>query len=203
MTTAATVDAKTVQSLRLETGAGFMDCKRALQETKGDLEKAREFLRKKGLADAEKRSAKAAEEGRVASYVHHDGKKAALVEVRCQTDFVARNEAFQELLDDLCLHVVGSQPRAIAVRREEIPAEIIEKERAILLESEQVLKKPEAIRGKIVEGQVDKFIKERVLLEQPFVKNPDMTVDERVKAASAKLGENIQVARFIYMELGR
>jgi len=194
----STISVTAVKDLRQRTGCGMMDCKHALEESGGDLDKAVAILRKKGLADASKRSGRAAEEGLIASYIHTGGKIGVLLEVNCETDFVARNEVFRELARDLCMQIAATDP--IAVERDGVPADLIEKEKAILLE--QVKDKPANIREKIVTGRLNKFFKERVLLEQPFVKEPGQSIEQLVKGVSAKTGENIVVRRFVRYQLG-
>lgn len=197
-----TISAKDVMALRSQTGAAMMDCKAALTEASGDFEEAVDVLRKRGLKTAEKKASRSTSEGRVTSYIHHNQKVGVLLEVACETDFVARNEKFEELLGDLCMHIAAHQPSPESVSREELPAELLEKERQVLLDSEEVQKKPENIREKIVDGQMEKFVKERVLLEQEFVKDPDMTIEALVKETIGHLGENIKVNRFCRFELG-
>jgi elongation factor Ts len=175
-----------------------MECKRALEESGGDTEKAVDILRKKGLATAEKRSGRATAQGRIHSYIHHNGRVGVLLEVNCETDFVAKNEQFQALLSDLCLQICAAAP--IAVRREEVPAALVERERAIA--REQVTGKPANIVEKIVDGKLNKWYAERVLLEQPFVKDQDRTVKDVLTEAVAKTGENIVVQRFARFEVG-
>jgi len=192
------IRADQVKKLRERTGQGMMECKRALEESGGDAEKAVDILRMKGLATAEKKSGRATAQGRIHSYIHHNGRVGVLVEVNCETDFVAKNEQFQSLLNDLCLHVCAAAP--LAVRREEIPADLVERERRIA--REQITGKPENIVEKIVEGKLNKWYAERVLLEQPFVKDPDRTVKNLLTEAVAKTGENIVVQRFARFEVG-
>jgi elongation factor Ts len=187
-----------VLKLRQRTGLGMMDCKRALEEAAGDAEKAIEILRKKGLATAQKKATRTAAEGRIHSYIHHNGRVGVLVEVNCETDFVAKNEQFQTFLQDLCLHVCAASP--VAVRREEVPGEIVERERRIA--REQAAGKPEKILEKIVEGKVNKWFAENVLLEQPFVKDPDRTVKDLLTDLVARTGENIVIQRFARFEVG-
>jgi elongation factor Ts len=194
------IDANSVMQLRTQTGAGVMDCKKALAETGGNLEEAVAFLRKKGLAAAEKKAGRATKEGLVGSYVHATGKIGVLVEVACETDFVARTDEFQALVKDLCMHVAASAP--VAVTREEIPENIAASERELMSAQVAEMGKPEAVRDKIVEGKMEKWYGEKVLLEQPFVKDPDMKVGDLVTAAVAKLGENIQIRRFSRFALG-
>ena len=196
------ISAKAVASLRSKTGAGMMDCKKALSESGGDEEKAYEYLRKKGLKSAEKRSDRDTAEGRVFSYIHHNQRVGVMVEVSCETDFVARGDEFESLCSDLCMHIAATVPSPVAIEASEVPQDLVEKERAILLESEDMANKPEDIREKIVGGRIDKFIKERALLEQEYVKDPSISVDDRIKAAIAKLGENIRINKFARFELG-
>jgi elongation factor Ts len=194
------IAADRVRDLRERTGAGMMDCKKALQETGGDLDKAIEVLRKRGLAAAAKRAGKATAEGLVTSYIHAGGKIGVLLEVNCETDFVARTEAFQELVKDIAMHVAAADPRF--VRREEVSSDLLERERAIYREQALASGKPAQTVERIVEGKLEKFYAEAVLLEQPFVKNPDVTVQDRIAEAVAKLGENIRVRRFARFKLG-
>ena len=194
----STITAEQVRDLRNQTGSGIMDCKKALSESEGDLDKAIEYLRKQGLADAEKRGSRSTSEGCVGSYIHAGGKVGVLVEVACETDFVARNEAFGQLVHDLCLHVCAMTPSA--VRREELDPALVEKERALL--ADQLQDKPEGIRDKILEGKMNKWFADQVMLEQPFVKDDKKTVDDAVKEQIAKLGENLVVRRFARLQLG-
>ena len=194
------VSAQMVKELRERTGAGMMDCKSALAEAGGDLEKAIDALRKRGLAAAAKRAGRVAAEGLVTSYIHAGGKLGVLVEVNCETDFVGRTEEFQELVRDVAMHVAAADPRY--VRREEVPAEALERERAIFREQAAASGKPAPVIEKIVEGKLEKFFAESCLLEQPFVKNPDQTVGQLVQEKVAKIGENIQVRRFARFKLG-
>jgi elongation factor Ts len=194
------VSAQLVKELRDRTGAGMMDCKAALAETGGDLEKAIDALRKKGLAAAAKRAGRVAADGLVTSYIHAGGKLGVLVEVNCETDFVARTDDFQELVRDVAMHVAAADPRF--VRREEVPSEAIERERAIFREQAAASGKPAQVIEKIVEGKLEKFYAEACLLEQPFVKNPDQTVGQLVQERVARIGENIQVRRFARFKLG-
>ncbi|HWO88697.1 MAG TPA: translation elongation factor Ts [Gemmatimonadales bacterium] len=194
------ITAKDVAELRQRTGAGMMDCKKALEETGGNLEKAVEWLRAKGISKAEKRSGREVKEGRIEVYHHHNAKLGVLVEVNCETDFVARNEDFIQLCRDLAMHIASAAP--LAVRVEDIPAEVVERERRIFEEQVAAEGKPEAVRAKIVEGKLKKFYSESVLLEQPFVKDDKVKVGDLVKAVSGKTGENIQVRRFVRFLLG-
>jgi elongation factor Ts len=186
------IDPQLVKQLREKTNAGFMDCKRALEEAGGDLEKAENVLRTKGIASASKKASRAAKEGIVASYIHLQGKVGVLVEVNCETDFVAKNENFREFVKDITLHVAAAQPQYVS--REEVPAKIIETERAIY--EAQVKGKPANVVGKIVDGKLDKFYSTICLLEQGFIKNPDQTINDLVKSKIAELGENIVIRRF-------
>jgi elongation factor Ts len=189
-----------VKTLREETGAGMMDCKKALEANDGDFEKAREFLRKKGLASAEKKSSRITAEGRVSSYIH-DNRIGVLIEVNCETDFVARGEIFQELVDDLAMQLVASQQvKYIAV--EDIPEDFIAKEREIEMQKEDLAKKPEAIRSKIVDGRISKLLSELSLLEQPYIKDDSLLIKDLIKQKVATIGENIKVRRFERFVLG-
>ena len=195
-----TISPKDVSELRARTGAGMMDCKRALEEAGGDMDKASEILRKKGIAKAEKRAGRVASQGLVVSYIHHNQQVGVLLELNCETDFVARNEAFGQLARDIALHVASADP--IGVNPEDVPAELVERERRIAEEQVAAEKKPEQIRAKIVDGKIKKFVAERTLLEQPFVKNDKITVGELIKEASGKLGETISVRRFARFQVG-
>ena len=195
-----TITAKDVKELRERTGAGMMECKAALVEAGGDIEKAIDLLRAKGAAKVAKRSAREASEGSVGSYVHMGGRIGVLVEVNCETDFVARNDEFQQLVRDVAMHVAATNPAAVS--REDIPSDLVERERAVYLEQMKESGKPDHIWDKIVDGKIDKFFQESALLEQPFVKNPDITVGELVTQASARTGENIVVRRFARFALG-
>jgi elongation factor Ts len=186
------MDPKLVKQLREKTNAGIMDCKRALAESGGDLEKAEAVLRTKGIAGASKKASRATKEGIVASYIHLQGKVGVLVEVNCETDFVAKNEKFREFVKDITLHIAAAHP--LYVNREEVSAELIESERAIY--EAQVKGKPETVISKIVEGKLDKFYSTVCLMEQGFIKNPDQTVKELVATKIAELGENIVIRRF-------
>ncbi|MFO0584816.1 MAG: translation elongation factor Ts [Anaeromyxobacter sp.] len=196
----AEITAKVVQELREKTGAGMMDCKKALTEAGGDFAKAEEVLRKKGLAAAAKKSARAATEGAVASYIHMGGKIGVLVEVNCETDFVARTEGFQTLVKDLAMHIAAAAP--LYVRREEVPAEIIKLELEIAKAQMKDQKKPEAIMEKIATGKVEKYYEQFCLLDQAFVKDDKKKISEVLTDAVAKIGENIQIRRFSRYVLG-
>lgn len=192
METKTEIDPQLVKQLRAKTNAGIMDCKRALAETGGDLEKAEAALRTKGIASAGKKASRATKEGIVASYIHLQGKVGVLVEVNCETDFVAKNENFREFVKDITLHIAAAHP--LYVTREEVSAKVIESERAIY--EAQVKGKPENVISKIVEGKLDKFYSTVCLVEQGFIKNPDQTVKELVATKIAELGENIVIRRF-------
>ena len=194
------ISAKDVKALRDRTGAGMMDCKRALVETDGDLEAAIDFLRAKGAAKAAKRAEKSANEGTIGSYVHFDNRTAVIVEVNCETDFVANTDDFKQLAKDLALHIASTAP--MAVSPEDIPADVVERERKVYLEQVKEEGKPENIAEKIVEGKLNKFFKENTLLPQPFVKNPDQTIEQLITETSAKTGEKIEVGRFARMKVG-
>ena len=194
------VTAQQVKELRERTGAGMMDCKSALVEAGGDLELAGEILRKRGLAAAAKKASRIAAEGAVGSYIHAGGKIGVLVEVNCETDFVARTDQFQDLVRDIAMHIAAADPRF--VRREEVTEDVLVRERAIYRERTLAEGKPEKVVDKIVEGRMEKFFAEAVLLEQPFVKDPDKTVGDLVSERIAKIGENIQVRRFARFKLG-
>ena len=197
----AGISAKDVKALRDKTGAGMMDCKKALQENEGDLEKAVDFLRKKGLASAGKKSGRATAEGLVDSYIHFGGQIGVIVEVNCETDFVARNEAFKDLVQDIAKQIAAC-PNVSYVSLDEIPAEFGEREKAIALGSDALKGKPDNVKEKIVQGKVDKVLKEMCLLYQPFIKDQSITVEELIKQSISKLGENIQIRRFHRYVLG-
>ena len=194
------ITAQMVKELRERTGAGMMDCKKALQENEGDLDKSIDFLRKKGIASAEKKAGRVAAEGAVGSYIHGNGSIGVLVEVNCETDFVARTDEFQALVRDIAMHIAAAEPRF--VRREEVTESVLDKEREIYAEQMREEGKPEKIIPKIVEGKIEKYYAEAVLLEQPFVKNPDQTVGQMLIERVAKIGENVQVRRFTRYRLG-
>jgi elongation factor Ts len=194
------ITARMVKELRELTGAGMMDCKSALVETQGDVEKAIESLRKKGLAAAKKKAGRSTSEGVVGSYIHAGGKIGVLVEVNCETDFVARTDEFQQLVTDLAMHIAAAEPRF--VRREEVTAADLEGERRIFREQALAEGKPAHVVEKIVEGRLAKYYSDTVLLEQPFVKDPDISVADLIHQKVAKIGENIQVRRFARFRLG-
>ncbi|WP_025321960.1 translation elongation factor Ts [Deferrisoma camini] len=194
------ITAQAVKELRERTGAGMMDCKKALQETGGDMDKAVEYLRKKGLADAAKKAGRVAAEGLVHSYIHAGGRIGVLVEVNCETDFVARTDAFKQFVHDVAMHVAATNPRWLD--RESAPADEVENERRILSEQAAESGKPPHVIEKMVEGRLQKFLKENCLLDQPFVKDPDLTVGDLLKQKIAELGENIRIRRFVRFQLG-
>ncbi|MEY3655207.1 MAG: elongation factor Ts [Chloroflexota bacterium] len=193
------ISAEAVRDLRERTGAGMMDCKRALEECGGDVEKAVLALREAGLAAAAKKAGRDAREGLVSSYIHTGGRVGVLLEVNCETDFVARNEQFQKLVKDIAMQIAGLHP--LYVSQEQIPAAALEAKRAALLEDDALAKKPEAIRAQIVEGQLRKWFEEVCLLDQPF-RDGDETVGQLITNAIATIGENIRVRRFVRYALG-
>lgn len=194
----AQISAKQVGELRAQTGAGLMDCKKALTEANGDLEAAATILRKKGIASADKKAGRATSEGLIESYIHLGGKVGVLVEVNCETDFVAKTEDFKNFVKDICLHIAALNP--VCVGRDEVPAELIEKEREVA--ASQAEGKPPAAIQKIIEGKLNKYYSTVCLLEQPFVKNGDMTVQEMLTEKISKLGENMQIKRFVRFQIG-
>jgi elongation factor Ts len=194
------ISAKAVKELRDRTGAGMMECKSALTEAGGDTERAIDILRAKGAAKAAKRAERETKEGIVGSYIHMGGRIGVLVEVGCETDFVARTDQFQQLVRDVAMHIAAASP--VAVRREDFPADLMERERGVYREQVKESGKPEQIWDKIVDGKMEKFFAESALLEQPFVKNPDVTVGQLVTEVSGKTGEKIEVRRFARFALG-
>jgi elongation factor Ts len=194
------ITAQMVKQLRERTGAPMMDCKAALGEAGGDVEKAVDVLRKKGLAAAKKKAGRVTAEGAVGSYIHGGGKIGVLVEVNCETDFVARTDKFQELVRDIAMHIAAAEPRF--VHRDEVTPEVIERERAIYRDQAAATGKPPAVVEKIAAGKLEKFYAEAVLLEQPFVKDTDKTVGQMIAERIGGLGENIQVRRFARYKLG-
>jgi elongation factor Ts len=194
------ISAKDVKALRDRTGAGMMDCKAALQESNGDMEKAIDILRTKGAAKAAKRAERKAAEGAIGTYLHHNGKVAVLIELNSETDFVAKNPEFQQLARDLAMHIASAAP--LAVSSADIPEAEVERERAVYAAQVAEEGKPEAIRAKIVEGKIQKWFKESSLLDQQFVKDPERTIRELVDGISAKTGEKISVARFVRFQVG-
>jgi elongation factor Ts len=195
-----TVTTEMVKKLRAMTNAGMMDVKRALEDAGGDLEKAAQLLRERGIAKADKKSDREAKEGVVGTYVHHNGKLAVLVEVNSETDFVARNDSFRELAKNLAMHVAMANPQY--VRREDVPEDVVAAEREALLKQAMEEGKPANVAEKIVEGRINKFFSEIVLLDQPYIKDDKKTVGDLVKEAAATLGENIQVGRFARIAVG-
>lgn len=194
------VDAKLVKTLRERTGAGMMDCKKALVEAKGNLDSAVDFLRKAGIAKAEKKSSRAANEGIIFSYIHHGNKLGVLVELCCETDFVAKTDGFNDLAASIAMQVAASNP--IAIDESGIAQEILDKEKEIFMEQAKSSGKPDNIIPKIVDGKLKKFIEDNCLIHQSFVKNPDMTISQLIQEAVAKLGENITISRFVRFALG-
>ena len=194
------ISASTVKELRDRSGAGMMDCKKALVETDGDLDKAMDFLRKSGIAKAQKKAGREVKDGLVSTYIHPGSKLGVLLEINCETDFVAKTPVFTELSNDIAMHIAAAQP--IAISKDDISAEVLNKEREIYTEQAKASGKPEDIITKMVEGRINKFCKESVLLEQEYVKNPDMTVNEVLVDAISKLGENISISRFSRFQLG-
>ncbi|MBM3306751.1 MAG: translation elongation factor Ts [Candidatus Eisenbacteria bacterium] len=194
------ITAALVMQLREKTGAGVMDCKVALAATGCDVEKAVEHLRKSGVLKAAKRADRATGDGLIVSYVHPGSKLAVLVEINCETDFVARTEQFQTFAKDIAMHVAAQNP--VCVGREDVPEALLAKEREIYLEQARATGKPENVLARIVDGRVEKFFSEACLMEQPFVKNPDVTVSDLVKQMIASFGENIRIRRFVRMKLG-
>jgi elongation factor Ts len=196
----ATISADLVRQLREKTGAGIMDCKKALAENTGDMEKAVAYLRKKGLATAAKRAGRAMSEGTIQSYIHMGAKLGVMVEVGCETDFVAKNEDFQEFARNIAMHIAASNP--IGIRPEEIPQEIIDKEMEIYKAQAKETGKPENILEKIALGKLQKFLKDNCLMDQPYVRNPEVTVADLLNELIAKIGENITVKRFVRFQVG-
>ena len=200
----AEITAALIKDLRERTGAGMADCKKALQEVDGDMDKAVDFLRKKGLAKAAKKAGREATEGLVVSYIHAGGRIGVLVEINCETDFVARNEDFVGFTRDVAMQIAAMNPQV--VRKEEVSEEVVAKEREIRIEQAKVdpknAGKPEAVLAKIIDGQISKWLKEIALLDQPFVKDPNKTIEQIQQELVAKIGENIKVRRFARFELG-
>jgi elongation factor Ts len=197
----ADISAKAVKDLRTQTGAGMMDCKKALKETEGDMEKAIEWLRQKGISSAEKKSGRIAAEGQVGQYIHTGGRVGVLVEINCETDFVARGDEFQEIVRNVAMQIAAC-PNVEYVTTDEVPADFVAKETEIEMGREDLASKPENIRAKIVEGRIAKRLKELSLLDQPYVRDQNITVEDYVKQGVAKLGENIRVRRFVRFVLG-
>jgi elongation factor Ts len=196
----AKISADMVKQLREKTGSGIMDCKQALSECEGDLDKAVDFLRKKGLATAAKRDGRAMTEGTIKSYIHMGGKLGVLVEVNCETDFVAKNDDFQDFAKNIAMHIAATNP--LGIQPEDIPDEIIRKEKEIYRAQALELGKPDTIVDKIAEGKLNKFIKDSCLLNQPYVRDPEITVGDLLNDLIAKIGENINIKRFVRFQLG-
>ena len=194
------VTATQIKDLRERTGAGMADCKKALVEVGGDVDKAIDYLRAKGLAKAAKKAGREATEGAVVSYIHGGGRIGVLVEVNCETDFVARNEDFQTFTREVALQIAAMNPQF--VRKDEVPADVVEKERGVLLAKAKESGKPEPVVQKMVDGQISKWMKEICLMDQTFVKDPDKTIDQIQQELVAKIGENIKIRRFVRFELG-
>lgn len=196
----STISAKMVMQLREKTGAGIMDCKEALTECNGDMDSAVDFLRKKGLATAAKRAGRAMTEGVIQSYIHMDGKLGVLVEVNCETDFVAKNDDFNAFAKNLAMHIAATNP--VAIRPEDVPEEIVSKEKEIYRAQVLEMGKPEKIADKIVDGKMQKYFKENCLLNQAYVRDPDMTIEDLLNEMIAKIGENISIKRFARFRIG-
>jgi len=196
----AEITAALVKELRERTGAGMMECKKALVEAKGDIAEAEVVLRKHGIAAAGKKSSRATKQGLIGTYIHAGGQLGVMVEVNCESDFVARTGDFQEMVHDVAMHIAAADPKFL--RREEVPAPLLEKEREIARERARNEGKPDKVLDRIVEGRIAKFYEEVCLLEQPFVKEATLTIDQLVKTKIAKLGENISIARFVRFKVG-
>ncbi|ADQ05106.1 translation elongation factor Ts [Caldicellulosiruptor owensensis OL] len=194
------ITAEMVKELREKTGAGMMDCKKALEDAGGDMDKAIELLRERGFAKAAKKASRVAAEGIVESYIHGNGRIGVLVEINCETDFVARNEEFRQFAKDIAMQIAAANPKYVS--REEVPPEVIEKEKAILRQQALNEGKPENVVDRIVEGRLEKFFEEVCLLEQPWIKNPDMKIKDLLTEKIAKIGENIVIRRFARFERG-
>jgi elongation factor Ts len=195
-----TISAKLVMQLREKTGAGIMDCKEALTECNGDMDSAVDFLRKKGLATAAKRAGRAMTEGVIQSYIHMDGKLGVLVEVNCETDFVAKNDDFNAFAKNIAMHIAATNP--VAIRPEEVPEEMINKEKEIYRAQVLEMGKPEKIADKIVDGKLQKYFKENCLLNQAYVRDPEITIEDLLNDMVAKIGENISIKRFARFRIG-
>ncbi|MEK6576176.1 MAG: translation elongation factor Ts [Nitrospirota bacterium] len=196
------IDASLIKELREKTGAGIIDCKNAIAKANGDLNKAVDLLRIKGVGIAEKKAGRTTSEGIIGYYIHHDEKIGVMIEVNCETDFVARNEDFKGFVKDLAMQIAGANPPPVYVKTEDIPPEIIEKEKEIYSAQARESGKPEAVIQKIAEGKIEKFYSERCLLEQPFIKNPDFKIKDLLVQRISKVGENISVRRFIRFKVG-
>jgi elongation factor Ts len=198
--TTVTFTAKDVQELRRRTGAGMMECKKALEETAGDMEKAVEYLRKKGIAKAEKRAGRTTSEGVITSYIHPPGKIGVLVELNCETDFVARTDDFKTLAREVAMHIASAAP--LAVDKDGVPAEAVDRERRIAEEQVRASGKPDHLVAKIVEGKLESYYKQVALLSQPWIREDKKTIGDLIKEASSRLGENVQVRRFTRFQMG-
>jgi len=196
----ATISAAMVKQLREQTGAGIMDCKEALSECSGDVSEAVDFLRKKGLATAAKRAGRVTSEGIIESYIHMDSKLGVLVEINCETDFVAKNDDFKEFAKNIAMHITATNP--VSIRPEDVPKETIEKEKEIYREQVRQMGKPEKIVDKIVEGKLKKYFKENCLMNQAYVRDPDITIEDLLNEIVAKIGENIAIKRFARFKIG-
>ncbi len=194
------ITADLVKELREKSGAGIMDCKEALKESDADIEKATDYLRKKGLSKAAKKSGRQTSEGVIGSYIHGGGRIGVLLEVNCETDFVARNEVFTDFVNDIAMHIAAINPDYVSP--EDVPSEEIEREKAVLTEQAKESGKPEKVIPRIVEGRLAKFFEERCLLKQPFVKDTDKTIEALVKEKISELGENMSIRRFVRYQLG-
>jgi len=195
-----TISASMVKELREKTGAGMMDCKKALSESSGDFDKAIDYLRKKGIASAAKKAGRETKEGAVASYIHGTGRIGVLVEVNCETDFVARTDQFQDFVKDVCMHIAAANPQWLT--EEEVPPQVVAKEKEIFIEQMKNQNKPAAVLEKIAEGKLKKFYAETCLLRQSYVKDSEKTIEQLVQATVAALGENISIRRFVRFALG-
>jgi elongation factor Ts len=196
----AEISAKLVKELREKTGAGMMDCKEALTASGGDMVQAVDVLRKKGLATAQKRAGRATSEGTIASYIHMGGKLGVMVEINCESDFVAKNDAFQEFARNIAMHIAASNP--LGVRPEDIPEAVVAKEKEIYTAQARETGKPEKVIEKIVEGKLKKFFEESCLMNQPYVRNPDIRISDLLNELIAKIGENISIKRFVRYQVG-
>jgi elongation factor Ts len=196
----AEISAALVKELRERTGAGMMECKKALQEANGDPNEAEVVLRKRGISSAGKKAGRATRQGLIGSYIHAGGQLGVMVEVNCESDFVARTEDFKELVHDVAMHIAAADPRYL--RREDVPGDVLEKEKEIARDRARNEGKPDKVLDRIIEGRVAKFYEEVCLLEQPFVKEATMTIDQLVRTKIAKLGENISIARFVRFKVG-
>lgn len=194
------ITASMVKTLREKTGVGMMECKKALMETQGNIEEAQDYLRKKGLADASKRSGRSTSEGIIESYIHMGGQIGVMVELQCETDFVARNEQFQSLARDIAMHIAAVAPQYVS--KDEVPEDVVNKEKEILMAQPDMASKPENIREKIIVGRIEKFYEQVCLLNQAFIKDPDTKVEDMIKSAISTIGENIRVERFVRFALG-